>query len=301
GWEIYNVSLEHVFSRYIILVLGFIGGAAIGSTVGVVTGLILSLANVANLYHMSLLAFSGLLGGLLQDGRKVASSLGLLTGTLLVGLYGGIDTFSGAFLESAIAIILFFLTPQIALKRIAKLIPGTTEYSNEERKYLQKMRDVTAQRVEQFSQVFEALSQSFFLTSKKTTEQEKMDETDLFLSVVTEKTCQQCFMKKRCWQDNFDKTYELMEKMKKDLLDYDEINDVTTVQFENYCVKSRLVFEAMEKEISILKINKQLKKQVMESKKLVADQLKGVSDVMENFANEIVKERKRHEKQEVEI
>src|SRR5690625_1366806 len=301
GWDIYNISLEHVFSRYIVLVLAFIGGAAIGSTVGVVTGLILSLANVANLYHMSLLAFSGLLGGLLQDGKKIASSIGLLIGTLLVGLYGGASSFSNAFIESFIAIILFYITPQIALKKIAKLIPGTIEYSNEERKYLQKMRDVTAQRVEQFSQVFEALSQSFFLTSKKTTEQEKMDETDYFLSVVTEKTCQLCFMKKRCWQNNFDKTYNMMEKMKNDLLDYDEMNDIHVIPFENYCVKSRHVIEAMEKEIALLKINKQLKKQVKESKKIVADQLKGVSDVMDNFANEIVKERKRHEKQEIEI
>src|SRR5699024_12421787 len=62
GWEVYAVSLEHVFSRYIVLTLAFVGGAAIGSTVGVVAGLILSLANVANLYQMSMLAFSGLLG-----------------------------------------------------------------------------------------------------------------------------------------------------------------------------------------------------------------------------------------------
>src|SRR5699024_9902492 len=70
GWQIYGVQFEHVFSRYIVLTLAFVGGAAIGSTVGVVTGLILSLANVVNLYQMSLLAFSGLLGGLLQEGRK---------------------------------------------------------------------------------------------------------------------------------------------------------------------------------------------------------------------------------------
>src|SRR5699024_6222606 len=53
GWQMYGVQLEHVFSRYIVLILAFVGGAAVGSTVGVVTGLILSLANVANLYQMS--------------------------------------------------------------------------------------------------------------------------------------------------------------------------------------------------------------------------------------------------------
>src|SRR5699024_477895 len=56
GWEIYGASMEQIFSRYFVLLLAFVGGAAIGSTVGVVAGLILSLANVANLYQMSLLA-----------------------------------------------------------------------------------------------------------------------------------------------------------------------------------------------------------------------------------------------------
>src|SRR5699024_10865287 len=66
GWQVYGAALEQVFSRYVVLVLAYVGGAAIGSTVGVVAGLILSLANVANLYQMSLLAFSGLLSGLLK-------------------------------------------------------------------------------------------------------------------------------------------------------------------------------------------------------------------------------------------
>src|SRR5690625_1367858 len=38
GWDIYSVSLEHILSRYIVLVFAFVGGAAIGSTVGVEIG-----------------------------------------------------------------------------------------------------------------------------------------------------------------------------------------------------------------------------------------------------------------------
>lgn len=70
GWSIYDLSLEHVASRYVLLLFAFVAGATVGSTVGVVTGLILSLASVSNLYQMSLLAFSGLLGGLLKEGKK---------------------------------------------------------------------------------------------------------------------------------------------------------------------------------------------------------------------------------------
>ena len=45
--------------------------------------------------------------------------------------------------------------------KLAKYIPGTNEYTQEQQQYMRKMRDVTAQRVAQFSNVFQALSNSF--------------------------------------------------------------------------------------------------------------------------------------------
>ena len=38
GWKFYDLSVEHIMSRYLVLVFSFIAGATVGSTVGVVTG-----------------------------------------------------------------------------------------------------------------------------------------------------------------------------------------------------------------------------------------------------------------------
>lgn len=301
GWEIYTISIEHIFSRYIVLVFAFVGGVAIGSTVGVVAGLILSLANVANLYQMSLLAFSGLLGGLLKEGKKHGVSLGLFVGTLLVGMYGGVESLQATIVETTLAVILFYITPIKGLQWLSRSIPGTNEYSYEERKYLQKIRNITAQRVGQFSEVFEALSKSFIQSTEKPSDEEVIRETDYFLSSVTEKTCQRCFMKQRCWQSKFDETYKLMGTIKKEIVANGEIDRSTLTRFENHCVKSKKVLETISSEVSVLQANKHLKRQVSESKKIVADQLRGVSDVMDNFAREIVKEREHHEQQEIQI
>lgn len=299
GWELYSLALEHVFSRYIVLVIAFVGGAALGSTVGVVAGLILSLANIANLYQMSLLAFSGLLGGLLKEGSKLGVSSGLILGSVLLGLYSDATSFTATMFETVLAILLFYMTPKGWLKQLAKRIPGTNEYSQEERKYVEKIRDVTAKRVEQFSEVFAALAKSFMTFDEKNLASQ--EETDYFLSVVTEKTCQTCFMKKRCWQNRFEETYRLMCEMKEQLVDWNSLDTPTWRRFENHCVKAKKVLDVMSDEATLLKMNKQIKKQVVESKKIVADQLQGVSEVMDHFAKEIVKERKRHESKEIEI
>lgn len=302
GWELYGASIEQVLSRYFVLLFGFVGGAAIGSTVGVVAGLILSLANVANLYQMSLLAFSGLLGGLLKEGKKIGVGAGLLVGTCLVGIYGDSSSLIPSLMESSVAILLFLLTPGSWFKQLSRYIPGTEEHANEQQQYLQKVRNVTAKRVEQFSEVFEALSKSFSSAENYSLEEEESQrETDYFLSNVTEKTCQTCFMKERCWQQQFDTTYSLMDMLKQNVETGNEPNRKVLREFENHCIKSRKVIDTMKEEMSYFEANRKLRKQVVESKKLVAEQLQGVSDVMEDFAKEILKEREHHEKQEIQI
>src|SRR5699024_9161425 len=97
------------------------------------------------------------------------------------------------------------------------------------------------------STVFTALSKSFFLSSHKSAREGSINETDYFLSAVTEKTCQECFMKRRCWQTHFDKTYSLMENIKDNLLQNGKESPGITNSFENHCVRSKRVLEVMEK------------------------------------------------------
>lgn len=303
GWVVYDLTIEHILARYLVLLFAFVAGAAIGSTVGVVTGLILSLASVASLYHMSLLAFSGLLGGLLKDGKKIGTSIGLLIGTLLIGLYGeGANAIWIYVTESLIAIFLFLLTPKSWLEYIARYIPGTVEHSTEQQQYLRKIRDITAARVEQFSHLFQTLSNSFSMTPSQIDEEDREREVDLFLSNVTEKTCQACFKKERCWVKNFNKTYETMENIMTEIEENGEVkNKALFADWKRACVKHDKVIQVITSELSKWEVNKKLRKQVIESRKLVADQLLGVSQVMYDFAKEIQKEKEANHVQEEEM
>ncbi len=303
GWTLYDLSFEHILSRYLVLLFSLAAGAAIGSTVGVVTGLIFSLASVATLYQMSLLAFSGLLGGLLKEGKKIGVSLGLMIATILIGLYGeGSTNIMITIYESLGAIILFMLTPTILIEKIARHIPGTVEYSNEQQVYMRKMRDVTAQRVSQFSNVFEALSNSFSQMDEWSKNEDEDREFDYFLSNVTEKTCQTCSKKNYCWAKNFNATYDGMKEIMIQLGDNGgQISSKTNREWNKQCIRGQKVVDAISQELTFYQANQKLKRQVQESRRLVADQLRGVSEVMEDFAKEIQRERKNHHLQEEQI
>ncbi|MEH7118477.1 stage II sporulation protein E [Neobacillus vireti] len=303
GWKVYDMSIEHIMSRYLVLVFSFIAGATVGSTVGVVTGLIFSLASVSSFYHMSLLAFSGVLGGLLKEGKKVGVSIGLLIATLLIGMYGeGGGSILQTVLETLSAILLFLLTPQVFTSRLAKYIPGTPEHTAEQQKYMRKMRDVTAQRVSQFSGVFHALSKSFSQMEVMQEEEEQDREMDYFMSNVTERTCQTCFKKEQCWAKNFNTTYAAMEEIIHEMDQNDgNVSPRLAREWDKLCSRPKKVYETIGQQLTFFQANLKLKKQVRESRKLVAEQLLGVSEVMDNFAKEIQRERENHHKQEEQI
>lgn len=295
GWHIYDVSVDHVLARYAVLLFAYAGGAAIGSTVGVVIGLILGMASVSSLYQMSLLAFSGVLGGLLKEAGKVGVSAGLLISTLLIGVYGGgYAGLGNEVIDSVAALVLFLLTPKSLIRQMASFIPGTREYQAEQQQYVRKLRDVTVSRVEQFSGLFQTLAKSFY----PPTEEEAPDD-DLFLSKVTAKTCQNCFKKEFCWVKNFEQTQHLMLELRDESRRGNRTEDARLHRmWRDQCSKADRTLDVIRREQSLAELQEKMRRNVKESRRLVADQLKGVSQVMGDFAGEMKRERGLHEWQE---
>lgn len=292
GWLIGGqVSIEHVFSRYLILVFAMAGGAPLGASVGVVTGLILSLASSAAVYQIGLLAFSGLLAGLLKDGRRLAVSFGLLLGSSILVFYIGEGTqLMSSTMESLLAIALFLMTPRSLLDLIAKYVPGTRQNMKSQYDYAKRVRAMTASRVNQFSEVFRQLSQSF---KPSVTDQQDRHEEQVshFMNHVAEKACVTCWKKNKCWEGNFKQTYQYMT----DMISAIEVapnmskHDILP-EWRRACIKTEPVLSIMKEQYAKYQHDMRWRRQIQESRLLVAEQLNGVSQVMEDLANEIKRE-----------
>lgn len=295
GWHAMGLSVDHILARYVLLLFAYAGGAAIGSTVGVVVGLILGLASISSLYQMSLLAFSGVLGGLLKEAGKLGVAAGLMIATLLIGLYGdGYTALGGQVLDSLAAVLLLIATPKTWIQRLASFIPGTGEYHKEQQQYIRKLRDVTVSRIEQFSGLFQTLAKSF----NPPAESEGIED-DLFLSRVTAQSCQKCFKKQNCWVKNINQTQRLMLDLKNQYKQGDKYKDAKLrIAWQSHCAKPQQTLELIERERNIAEIQEKMNQKVKESRRLVADQLHGVSQVMGDFASEMKRERGLHDLQE---
>lgn len=292
GWAIGDVTIEHVLSRYLILMFAIVGGAPLGASVGVITGLILSLANVQAIVQMSLLAFAGLLAGLLREGNRLAVALGMLLGTSILSIYiGNQSEVLSSTWESLVAIGLFLLTPRSLIEVLSRYVPGTKENLKSQHDYAKRVRNITAGRVEQFSNVFRQLAQSFRQMTDTVQVEQKQDHTEHFMNTVSHQVCASCWKRKQCWGQKFTQTYEYMT----DVISVLEVKEhlhkkEIPTQWKTVCVRTDQVIEEMKRMHSIHKNDMRWKQQISESRHLVAEQLHGVSDVMEDLAKEIKRE-----------
>ncbi len=292
GWLVGPVTVEHVLSRYLILLFALVGGAPLGASVGVITGLILSLANSSAIYQMSLLAFAGMLAGLLKEGNKIAVSLGMLLGSSILTIYiGNQAEVLNSTWESLAAVVLFALTPKAMIQMLAKYVPGTQENLKSQHDYAKRVRDVTAGRVEQFSEVFRQLSRSFKQITADAQPIQKEEEVGHFMNSVAEQSCKGCWKRNQCWDDKFYQTYKFMTDMMTEVEVRGPLSRKHILpQWKKHCIKPDHVLEVMKHQYSLYKNDQHWKKQIMESRQLVAEQLSGVSQVMEDLAKEIKRE-----------
>ncbi|MCI3923256.1 stage II sporulation protein E [Paenibacillus sp. TRM 82003] len=292
NWEIGTVSLENALSRYLILLLAFVGGAPIGASVGVVTGLILSLASLSAIHQISLLAFAGMLAGLLKDGGKMAVAFGMLLGTSILSLYVGT---SGVVLqsmyESVAAAALFLLTPKGMIRTIAKYVPGTPEHAKSQQDYVRRVRDITADRVMQFSDVFKQLSKSFGQLTEKNQLLQQEAEMGHFVNAVTAEACATCFKRTTCWESDFYKTYKYMTDMMTEVEIRPEFTrDDIRAEWRQACHKTDRVLSVLQKQYEKYRYDRHWTRQIQDSRKLVSEQLFGVSQVMDDLVKEIRRE-----------
>ncbi|OEG00305.1 stage II sporulation protein E [Vulcanibacillus modesticaldus] len=302
GWTLNGYLIENMISRYFILIFALAGGSTIGATIGVVTGLILSLSNSNAIYQISLLAFAGLLAGLLKQANKIGVTIGFLLGTAILSVYiGNQDQILQSLSESIIAIIFFLLTPNNFLKGIAKFVPGTNEYHHYYQDYITGIRNITSKKIEQFANMFSQLANSFQDISISP-RLEQNEQVNHFINHVTKSNCDVCWKRKKCWDEEFFKTYNLITELmttieSKEKFSKKDIPD----SWSDKCVKSdQIAFQLLDIYESYSE-HLYWKTQLEESRLLVAHQLFGVSQVMKDLATEINKGDKELKEQEQQI
>lgn len=291
GIHVAGLSFENIFSRYLIMLFAFIGGAGVGASVAVVTGIILAMANLAAVSQIGMLAFSGMLGGLLKDAKKIGVSIGFLLGTGILAVYvQELPQVMTALKETLGAAVLLLLTPKRFVDQVSRYVPGTHQHFLSQQDYTRRVRELMAGRMREVSNVFDELSRSFsqLAAIRQPNSDEPLIKT---VDVVAKQICSSCAKKEQCWDKDFYQTYHAFGEAV-EILDTEGVlkKENAPKDFKKRCVRYEQVIPVLAQGADIIRRDMQWQVRLQESRDLVAAQLKGVSGIMADLGTEIQKE-----------
>ncbi|MGL4796448.1 MAG: stage II sporulation protein E [Paraclostridium sp.] len=285
---ILGVSVRNVLATMMILLLSITGGAAIGASSGVIIGLVYFINNITSSVYMGIYSFAGLISGGFNKVNKYLSILGYIMGWSIIYIYtSGISSNIMELREIFIAALLVILIPDKVLHKIAKFIKGNASISDGVEDYLSRTREITNNRLRNMYKTYSDLANTF----DKIREKEKiLDQKDIasVVDMIHNDECKNCGMRRRCWDMKFNYTYTMMYKILEQLEEHGEIHlDSIPNEFRKECIKPEAIVKTSNYYYKMFALDYRWNQKFSENRKLVANQIRYISQSIESMANEL--------------
>ncbi len=287
---VYGYSIQNVIGVFLVILLSYSKGPAMGTVVGVTIGVICGMSTPDMPMVISIFAFSGLLSGLFKDLGKIGASIGFMLGNGIISFYmDGYNEMIIKFQEVLVATALLIILSKVIKgfeDRLALGIAKNTEFQDA---YSDRLKDVTYKRLKEISQVFEELGATFNRVSHKERIIEQRD-ISRFVDTVAEDVCKNCSLRKICWENDFYTTYYAMFNVMNSIeLKGAIAKECLPQALKKRCIKPDILANKCNYLFDIYKLNYQWENKILESRQLVSQQLEGVSKIIRDLANEMDK------------
>ncbi len=287
-WTIFSISPKNVLCIIIILIFSYRTGAGNGAAIGVIVGTLISISSNSSPIIIASYAFCGLLSGILRNMGKIGCCLGVLMGNAILTFYTNGSTEVLIYLyEIVISIAIFMVIPAKVMDVIVTKFDKGLLAKGDKKGYNTRIRDITVDKLNRFSNAFGEMAKTFDEISETKTITEKHDITAIF-DRVADKVCKDCSLCSHCWEQNFYNTYQIMFKIveKLDSKGWIEQDDIPQYFIER-CARVDDFVKAVNNVFELFKVDMVWRNRVGESRGLVSQQLRSMSKIISNLANEL--------------
>ena len=288
GISLFGFSPGNIICILMVLLFSFKCGPGVGAASGVAIGLIVSMSSEVTPLAIGTYAFCGLLSGIFKGFGKVGSGLGFVLGNAILAIY--LDSSAEAFIyfkEIILSVGIFFFIPQRLIDLTAGPFNRDSGAYVDKRGYTRRIRDITIEKLEKFSNAFMELSKTFGEISQTKVVTDRQDITVLF-DKVADRVCRDCSLCLHCWDRNFYDTYQVMFRIVEGLEAKGriEINDIPPY-FLDRCERINDFVDAVNSAYELFKVDMVWKNRIGESRGLISQQFEGLSNVISSLAEEI--------------
>jgi stage II sporulation protein E len=286
GLEIKGIYLRDVLALWAVLSLSYTGGASAGCLAGIIFSIIMFAGAGYTASFTGILGVSGIVGGIFKDFGKFGSAVSFLIGILLATIYIEARLINTDYLITlCISIVLFMIMPRFISDRITLCFASDNPVSGE--KYIEKVKGYTARRIKGFSDSFKILSSSYKnLAEKKDASSQK--ELSGLVDKIAQNVCKTCSHFELCWVENLYMTYQSLYDS---LVSADKRGYVTRYDLSpalrKRCSNPQSLVEVTNRLYLVYITDIKWHNKIIETKELMASQLKGVSGIMKSLTAEI--------------
>ncbi|NLW16379.1 MAG: stage II sporulation protein E [Firmicutes bacterium] len=288
GWSLFGISCKTIAAAYLVMLGAYLGGPTWGCVAGVTIGVVQNLAHPALLSQVGLYAGAGLLAGLFKEMKKIGVGLSFTLGVLVLTVYGSQpgdlqQLTYGALIAFGLLLITGgrwrnWLRPQLAQAQSG----GVTGQQQ-----LQRVQQLAVGRLNDLEAVFTQLAETF---GEKEVDEGFLVEKNfnaLMDHIVTD-VCENCPQFNDCWQKNFYKSYHTLLNM---LALADAQGELSTrgmpEALESRCCRPVELVTCANYLVKVYKLNLYYQKKLRESRSLVANQLRGVANIIHSLTRDI--------------
>lgn len=273
------VSLGRCCAALAALAAGYAASPGAGAAVGVVAGLAMDLSAGAAPFYAMAYGFSALVAGLLRRQNRVASAAGftMACGSMVLWSWeSGVPL--GALYEVCAACLVFFILPDGTLRRFGLLFcpePRRDKAVWAAWEASRRLKGLAGA----FGQVFNALRATV------AGPEDLGENPSVIFDRAANRACVHCALRERCWQTDYQDTYDLLSGTLTGILGKSEVNAEDFPQrFRDKCVRFPAFSAAVGEELSAYLLRRQYRGRLGESRRAVCGQYEEMAKLLEETA-----------------
>lgn len=290
GLTVHGFDLVWIAMDWVVLMMAAAGGVAFGATVAIVLGVLAVLSHSLTLSAVAILAFSGLLAGMLKDAGRLwaASAFVLSLSVLTAGTNSNWKGLLPVVLSGVVAAGLFALTPRRFRQELATYVPGTKEFKESEQQRVRRVRALLSEKIVELGQVFEELAATFADTGETPlmSAQQLLDHT---VGSAAKSVCTACPRRGKCWDKEGLATYQAIVDTIAKLETSNSPNVPPSLDLKERCIRIDSMMGVLRHNLEITDRDAKWIEKMREQKTLVAAQLSGVANVVTSVASHLEK------------
>lgn len=288
--HIWGLGVSSIICRLGILIAAYLWGSGGGTMVGVMSGIIPSIASSIFAQSLGMYALSGLLAGLFKNFGRLGVIIGFMMGNLAISMFVAEEQVAliGIW-ETGIASLIFFFLPESFKKKIpVETIRPLNTSNNESGQVHNHIKTNIGSRIQNLAEVFEELSSTFTAASDPQRQPQSIAYLNYLYDELSHGFCEGCGRYTNCWEQDYVKTSRQLLDLFNQAEEDGQINyEKCSPAFKHKCIHGRELVSTVNYLFDNLRMNEYWSGKIDESRDLVAKQLKGVSEVVKNLAEEI--------------